>query len=189
MLTALLLCLAAQTGEPAPAKDEPKFSESFRRRREWEKAQQRPSWTDEVAFAVAGYGSAHFFTDRALPQSVASAITVDLEFGAHLIPQFALVGTAQVRAAFLQPGTEVVIAGLGGGIRLGSRHFVSSSFGLTTVNVMRADRRAVSGLAPHLELRGAVVLVGSFGVHLRAGMVFSPTGLIGDVGLGFGFST
>ncbi len=189
MLTALLLSLVAQPAEPAPAKDESKFSASFQKRRAWEKAQQRPSWLDEVAFSVAGYGGAHFFADRGLPQPVASAITLDLEFGAHLIPELSLVGTAQARAVFLQPGTEVVLGGLGGGVRVGSHHFASLSGGLTVVNVMRADRRPVPSLAPHLELHGAVVLTGRFGVHLRAGLVFAPTGLIGDVGVGFGFST
>jgi hypothetical protein len=191
MLTALVLALTAQAQAqpPTPPPDESKFSESFRRYRARQRARQLGTWTDHVAFAVTASGDAHFFLEPAQPAIVASAIAIDLEFGAHLVPSVALVGTAQVRAAFLRPGTEAVIGGLGGGVRLGERHYVTLGAGLATVTLMRVTSTAQTGLAPSLEVRGALVLVGAFGLHLRAGVVFAPSAAVVDVGLGFGFST
>lgn len=191
MLTAVLLTLAAQTpaspGAPPPA-DDSKFSETFKRRRAWEKAQLEPSWTDHLAFAVAGYGGAHFFTDPSFPVSVAPGITIDLELGAHLMPSVALVGTAQVRAAFLQPGTEMVLMGPGAGMRLGSKHSVTFGAGAVFVALMRVETSR-SGFAPSLDVHGVFNLVGKFGLHFRAGLAFIPGAVIADAGVGFGFST
>jgi hypothetical protein len=194
MLTALLLSLLAQTPEsvvaPAPAPpDESKFSESFRRQRAKERERLRPSWTDEIAFAAAAYGSAHFFSAPLSPVTAAPAITIDLEFGAHLIPLIALVGTAQVRPVFLQPGTEAIIGGLGGAVRIGQRFSVSVGGGITALQVLRVTTTSVSALAHHFELHGVFGLTGVFGLHVRSGMVFVPGGPIVDVGVGFGFST
>jgi hypothetical protein len=193
MLTSLLLAVLAQ-GEvapapsPAPPPQQQEFSDAFKKRRAWEKEQQKPSWTDHLAFAVAAYGGAGFWTEQTLARPVAAGLAVDLELGGHFTPSVSLVGLAEFKAAFPQAGTEVVTAGLGVGLRWGSKHYMTIGVGETLVSLLRANMPTQLIFAPTVELRGAIVLTGRLGIHLRAGMSFGPASVFADVGAGFGFS-
>lgn len=72
MLTSLLVVILSQS-EPVPAAEpaapapveapKQEFSEAFKKRRAWEKEQQKPSWMDHLAFAIAAHGAGGFFSD------------------------------------------------------------------------------------------------------------------------------
>lgn len=114
---------------------------------------------------------------------------MDLELGGHFTPAVSLVGLAEVRAAFLQAGSEVFTTGLGAGLRLGSSHHITIGVGETyVVYVKTLTNLSTRIFAPIVELRGVIVLTGKFGIHLRAGMIFAPGSVIADVGVGVGLS-
>lgn len=181
-----MLASLAQT--PTPPAGEQRFSEVFRRRRAWEREQAQPSWKDRIAVAGSAFGGAQIF-GGATPVLAVPSLGLDLEVWAHLWPELALVGAGQIRVAFLGPGVEAVIPGLGAGVRLGARHFATLSGGAAFVTLTRVTSTARSGLVPSFELRGAVILVGKLGVHFRLGLLVLFDGPMVDVGVGFGLSS
>ncbi|MFZ5441323.1 MAG: hypothetical protein ACOZQL_15045 [Myxococcota bacterium] len=191
MLTALALMVVLQAdvpregaGESSPPPQQ--FSEAFRRRRAWEAEQRKPSWKDHVSVAVGAYGGAALIASS--PLTVAPSVGLDLELGGKLTRWLSLVGLAQGHVDFVRSGVEVVVTGFGAGLRLGERHFITLGGGAAITAVTRVTTSAVSGLVPTFDLRGGVLLVGGFGIHLRLGAVLAPTSPLISVGLGFGYS-